>query len=198
MKQILIASRNKGKIAEFREMFQTLGIEVISMDDYAAELPEIEETGTTFHENARLKAEGICQIVHIPVLADDSGLAIDALDGQPGVYSARFASEHATDATNNEKVLQLMQTVDADARGARFVCVLALAKPNEATIFAEGFCQGKILDKPIGEHGFGYDPIFQPDGFDRSMAQLKSEEKNKISHRHHALKALQTILQTEE
>lgn len=198
MKEILIASRNKGKIAEFREMFQTLGTAVISLDDYEKDLPEIAETGSTFHENARLKAEGICEIVGIPVLADDSGLAIDALDGSPGVYSARFAGEDASDAQNNEKVLQSMQDVAEDARVARFVCVLALAKPEEETIFTEGFCEGKILDKPVGEHGFGYDPIFQPQGFDGSMAQLTSEEKNKISHRHHALVALQRALQTEK
>src|SRR5699024_3131403 len=115
------ASRNKGKIAEFRDMFQILGTEVISLDDFKEDLPEIEETGTTFHENARLKAEGICDIVGIPVLADDSGLAIDALDGSPGVFSARFAGDDATDAKNNEKVLQLMKNVAEDARTARFV-----------------------------------------------------------------------------
>lgn len=195
MKQIVIASRNKGKIKEFRSLFQPLQIEVLSLDDLGESVPEIEETGSTFAENAQIKAETVAQLLKIPVIADDSGLVVDALDGRPGVYSARYAGEPTDDIKNYEKVLQEMKDLATIDRSARFVAVLALARPNKETLFFQGTCEGKIAFKPEGSYGFGYDPIFIPDGYDRTMAQLTEEEKNAISHRGKALQKLETYFQ---
>ncbi len=195
MKQIVIASRNKGKIKEFRSLFQPLQIEVLSLDDLGESVPEIEETGSTFAENAQIKAETVAQLLKKPVIADDSGLVVDALDGRPGVYSARYAGEPTDDIKNYEKVLQEMKDLATIDRSARFVAVLALARPNKETLFFQGTCEGKIAFKPEGSYGFGYDPIFIPDGYDRTMAQLTEEEKNAISHRGKALQKLETYLQ---
>lgn len=187
MNEIIIATKNKGKAKEYNQLFNEYGITVKSLLDLSEEIPDVEETGDTFKENARLKAEQISRLLGIPVLADDSGLVIDALDGRPGVYSARYAGEPTDDKKNYEKVLNELTEVPSQSRTARFVCVLALAIPQEKTIFKEGFCEGIIAESPVGGNGFGYDPIFIPEGFEQTMAQLEDEEKNKISHRYHAL-----------
>lgn len=194
MKHILIASRNKGKIEEFKKLFQKFNIPVESLYDLREDVPEVEETGTTFKENARLKAEQIAALLNRPVIADDSGLVIDALNGEPGVYSARYAGEKATDDENNEKVLNRLKQTPIDNRTARFVAVLALAIPNEETIFTEGICEGRIAFSPSGLNGFGYDPIFIPEGYDITFAELSNEEKNEISHRSDALKKLEDVI----
>ncbi len=198
MKKLIIASKNKGKILEFRQLFSKYGIEITSLFDLENEPPDVEETGKTFYENARLKAEKIAEIVNMPVLADDSGLQIDALDGRPGVYSARYAGEPTNDIQNYEKVLNEMNDVRLEERSARFICVLALARPGKETLYKEGLCEGSIATEPKGTNGFGYDPIFIPKGFTGTMAELENDEKNKISHRYHALLQLENWLNEQQ
>lgn len=195
MNSIFIATRNKGKVSDFQKLFSRYGIEVKSLLDSNLDLPEVEETGNTFEENAALKAETIAAYLQTPVLADDSGLVVDALDGEPGIYSARYAGKEKNDQANLEKVLQELKGVPSEERTARFVCVLALSQPNKETIFKSGVCEGSIALAPKGESGFGYDPIFYPAGKDKTMAELTIEEKNQISHRHKALLQLDSWLQ---
>lgn len=194
MKQIIIATKNPGKAKEFKEFFRLRNIDARSLLDLEEELPDIAETGATFEENAALKAEGICRLIGKPVLADDSGLVIDALDGRPGIHSARYAGEEKSDQANMEKVLEELSNTEEKDRSARFVCVLALARPNEKTIFATGYCEGAIAQIPTGDNGFGYDPIFVPTGYQKTMAELESEEKNQISHRKHAIEKLDRLI----
>lgn len=194
MKEIIIATRNQGKAVEFKQILQPYGITVHTLLDITEDLPDVEETGTTFKENAQLKAETIAELVKKPVLADDSGLSIDYLEGRPGVYSARYAGEPTNDVNNYEKVLAEMEEATDRERTARFVCVLAFAVPGDETIYKEGHCEGKITRQPIGKKGFGYDPIFIPNGYNETMAQLDVAEKNQISHRYHALQAFQSWL----
>lgn len=196
MDRIVIASGNQGKIREFRQLFSKYGIETIAMNDLDETLPDVEETGDTFEENARLKAETISDIIQVPVLADDSGLEVDALNKRPGVYSARYAGEQKDDQANLQKVLNELE--GKEDREARFVCVLALARPGKETVYKRGTCEGQIGLEPQGENGFGYDPVFYPEGFDRTMAQLSSDEKNRISHRSNALKQLEGWLSQSE
>lgn len=190
MKRIIIATKNKGKIAEFQQLFAKKGVEIRSLLDYD-DVPDVEETGKTFAENAILKATTIANMFHEPVIADDSGLIVDALNGEPGVYSARYAGEGKNDQANIEKVLKKLQGVPFEQRTARFYCTLAVAKPNGDVITVDGVCEGYITKSPIGENGFGYDPIFFVPEKQRTMAQLTKEEKNEISHR---AKALQHLL----
>lgn len=190
MKRIIVATKNKGKVAEFQQLFAKKGIEVRSLLDYD-HMPDVEETGTTFAENAILKATTIANMLHETVIADDSGLIVDALNGEPGVYSARYAGEGKNDQANIEKVLKKLQGVPFEQRTARFYCTLAVAKPNGDVITVDGVCEGYITKSPIGENGFGYDPIFFVPEKQRTMAQLTKEEKNEISHR---AKALQHLL----
>lgn len=194
MDRIIIASRNKGKLKEFKQLFQQEGISVLSLDDLDESIPEIEETGETFHENAKLKAEAVAAIVNEPVIADDSGLVVDALNGRPGVYSARYAGEPKDDVKNIEKVLNELKGVIDSERTARFIAVLALARPGKETIFFEGICEGTIAQEARGKNGFGYDPVFIPNQYNVTMAQLTEDEKNKISHRFHALQKLKNWL----
>ncbi|WP_249870949.1 XTP/dITP diphosphatase [Oceanobacillus saliphilus] len=191
MKQIIIATKNKGKAKEFKEFFSKHDIEAISLLDLEQEIPDVEETGSTFEENAALKAEQIANLLKTPVLADDSGLMIDALDGRPGLFSARYAGEPKNDQANIRKVLEEMQEVPVSERTARFICVLAVAIPGENTIFRTGFCEGTISNLEKGENGFGYDPIFTPDGYEVTMAELPAEIKNQISHRKNAITQLE-------
>ncbi len=191
MKQIVIATKNKGKAAEFKRFFQTYGIEAISLLEIDDHIPDVEETGTTFKENAALKAEQISKRLNQAVLADDSGLMIDALDGKPGVYSARYAGEPTDDLANMEKVLTEMADVPGDKRSARFICMLAVATPGKDIIFQEGVCEGTIGFVQKGTNGFGYDPIFIPTGIQATMAELSESEKNKISHRSKAIEKLE-------
>lgn len=195
MKEIIIATKNPGKAKEFKAFFKPHGIETISLLDFVEEHQDIEETGTTFKENAAIKAESIAAELNKPVLADDSGLIVDALDGRPGVFSARYAGEPKDDQANIDKVLQEMTDVKEENRTARFICVLAIANPREETIFKTGYCEGHIAHTKKGTYGFGYDPIFIPKGYVRSMAELPPEEKNFISHRSNAMKKLNQWLE---
>lgn len=194
MNKIIIATRNKGKVKEFKAMLEAEGFSVLSLDDLEKEVPEIKETGSTFQANAQIKAETVASLCQAPVIADDSGLIVDALEGRPGVYSARYAGEYADDKQNYEKVLSELKSYDGKTRSARFVAVLALAIPEKKTIFFEGHCEGEIAEEAKGEFGFGYDPIFIPKGYDVTMAELSEETKNKISHRFHALVQLKRWL----
>lgn len=196
MKQIVIATKNRGKAKEFKDFFASYGIHARSLLELDDDLPSVAETGSTFKENAALKAEQIAQQLSTPVLADDSGLEIDALGGKPGIFSARYAGEPTDDRANNSKVLSQLKGVPTNERTARFVCVLALAIPEQDTVFRTGFCEGKITTEPKGQHGFGYDPIFIPDGYSKTMAELTAEEKNRISHRSKAMKKLGQFFET--
>lgn len=196
MKQIIIATKNKGKIAEFKELFYNYQIQVMSLLDLAEEPPDVEETGTTFIENAKLKAEEISSSLNAPVLADDSGLIVDALNGRPGVFSARYAGEDKSDQANMDKLLNEMTDVPLENRTARFVCVLAIAIPGEETIYRTGYCEGIISFSALGTNGFGYDPIFIPKGYTKTMAEISFAEKSKISHRNNAIVQLREWLKS--
>ncbi|WP_345239981.1 XTP/dITP diphosphatase [Pontibacillus salipaludis] len=189
MKKIVVATHNEGKVREFRQLFSKYNIETLSLDDLDQNLPEVEETGETFEENAELKASTISSILNVPVIADDSGLVVDALDGSPGVYSARYAGEPKDDQKNLEKVLSELK--GEKNRTARFVCVLALSIPGQNVVFERGTCEGHLTEEPHGESGFGYDPIFIPDGYKATMAEIGADEKNKISHRSRALSKIE-------
>ncbi len=178
-------------MTDFNQLLSKYGIETMSLLDFDQPIADIEETGTTFSENAAIKAETIANQFNLPVLADDSGLVVDYLDGRPGVYSARYAGEDKNDQANYQKVLQELEDIPQEDRTARFVCVLALARPNESTVFKEGTCEGTIADEPKGENGFGYDPIFYPINVDRTLAEMTTEEKNSISHRKNAMVQLE-------
>lgn len=188
MKQIVIATKNKGKVKDFEAIFGPLGYEVVTMFDVAPDM-EIEETGTTFEENAVLKAESLANALNTIVIADDSGLAVDALNGEPGVYSARYAGDH-DDEANIVKVLEKLKGVATPERTARFVCCIAVAGPNIETKTYVGTCEGVITEQKVGENGFGYDPIFYVPQLSRTMAQLTAEEKGKISHRGNAIRLM--------
>lgn len=186
MKQIIVATKNNGKAAEFRTFFQEFDIKAKSLLELHETIPEVEETGSTFRENAALKAEQIASIIQMPVVSDDSGLEISALNGKPGVYSARYAGSNKSDQANIDKVLSELKDVPMEKRQARFVCVLAIAIPKQETVFKAGICEGKISFTQKGLNGFGYDPIFLPDGYSQTLAELPSSVKNQISHRHKA------------
>lgn len=196
MKKILIATKNQGKVEDFKTIFKEYKIDVISLLDLEEPIDDIEETGESFAENAILKAETIAKKLNIPVLADDSGLSIDQLDGRPGVYSARYSGMERNDRKNYMKVLRELEGVADEDRTAQFTCALALVIPGKDPIVKYGTCNGHIINQPIGENGFGYDPVFMPTGFDRTMAQLSIEEKNKISHRGRAIKELAKWLES--
>lgn len=187
---MVIATKNQGKVEEFTQFFAPYHIKVTSMLDMPHIIDDIEETGETFAENAMIKAETLSKWIQKPVLADDSGLEIDALDGRPGIYSARYAGEDKDDQANIDRVLEELTGVANDKRTARFVCVIAIARPGESTFYRTGYCEGSIAHTPEGTNGFGYDPIFIPQGYNQTMAQISSDEKNKISHRSKALEKL--------
>ena len=188
MKQVVIATKNKGKAKDFDALFNPFGYDFVTMFDVAPDL-EIEETGTTFEENAVLKAETLANMLGKIVIADDSGLAIDALNGEPGVYSARYAGDH-DDEANMVKVLANMKDVAEEARTARFCCALAIAGPNMDTKTVFGTCEGVIAHEKKGTNGFGYDPIFYVPALQKHMAELTAEEKGAISHRGNAIRKL--------
>jgi XTP/dITP diphosphohydrolase len=192
MPKLLIATHNPGKVFEFAEMFRNLPIECVSLDEVGI-TEDIEETGETFEDNARLKAIGYCEMSGLITLADDSGLEVDALGGEPGVYSARYAGPGATAADRNAKLLKNMAEVPADQRTARFRCVIAIATPSGEIYTADGTVEGRINYEPRGELGFGYDPVFFMPEYGATLAELGSPIKNKISHR---AKALQAIMPT--
>ena len=184
--KLIIASNNKGKIREYKEILEPLGYEVISQSESGINI-EVEETGKTFAENSALKARAIYRMTHSAVLADDSGLVIDALDGEPGVFSARYGGLR-TDADRTALVLEKMKNVPEEKRTARFVCTIHFIKENGEEITVEGKVFGKIWYEPKGENGFGYDPIFVYEG--KTFAEHSSELKNKVSHRANALEEL--------
>lgn len=195
MSIIVAASKNKHKIEEIEAITKKYGMEVVARDEAGVPDVEIEEDGTTFEENSLKKAKGILELCGKPTIADDSGLMVDYLGGAPGVYSARFAGEDATDAKNNEKLLRMLKDVTRRERTAKFVSVITLAFPDGEVLVARGECHGIIIEEEIGENGFGYDPLFVPDGFNKTFAQLTAEEKNEISHRANALRELERLLQ---
>ncbi|GEN31451.1 XTP/dITP diphosphohydrolase [Cerasibacillus quisquiliarum] len=194
MEKIIVATKNKGKAEEFKAFFSKYDIETISLLDLPDDIPDVVETGMTFQENAILKAETMANYLGQTVLADDSGLVIDALGGKPGVYSARYAGEPTNDKKNIAKVLQELAFVPDKQRTARFVCVLAVATPGKETVTRTGYCNGVISEEMKGSNGFGYDPIFIPENKNITMAQLSSEEKNEISHRRQAIIKLEDWL----
>lgn len=190
--KLLLATRNQGKIIEFRRILDALApgeIELVGLDEFP-NLHDVDETGSTFEENALLKAREMSDATGIPAIADDSGLCIDALNGDPGIFSARWAGVHGDDAANIAKVLDQLKEVEDSERGAYFICVAALYLPGGATHCEEGRFHGKILRSPKGENGFGYDPIFQPEGLMISSAEMSAEEKDSMSHRGKALRAI--------
>ncbi|GKW46780.1 XTP/dITP diphosphatase [Planococcus sp. NCCP-2050] len=193
MKQVIIATQNKGKAKDFEALFGPLGYEVLTLRDVAKDM-DVEETGVTFEENAILKAEAVAEALQTTVIADDSGLEIDALNGEPGVYSARYAGEAKSDEANIEKVLTKLEGVPEEQRTARFRCVLAIASPDKETVTYSGSCEGMILSERRGGHGFGYDPIFFVPSEGKAMAELLPEEKAAISHRGNALRELEKAM----
>lgn len=193
MKEIVVATTNKGKLKEISAMLEKLGIEVKSIKDVLGYNPDIEETGTTFTENAVIKAETVMNMIHMPTLADDSGLEVDALNKQPGIYSSRFMGEDTSYDIKNQWIIDAVK--DKEDKKARFVCAMALAIPDEETKTFLGTFEGEINDCIDGENGFGYDPIFYYPPLKKTSAVMTMEEKNKVSHRAKALKALYDYLE---
>jgi len=204
MRKIVLATKNTGKIAEFERLLSqfTPDVKVLGLSDFP-DMPEVVESGKTLNENARLKAKAICEFSKLPALADDSGLFIDALGGQPGVYSARWAGYEGVDSkmrdlANINKALEELKDVPKGSRGAQFRSVVAFCRQNLDSSFLEkdeiGVLSGQILTQPIGSAGFGYDPIFSPDQFDQSLAQLPPRVKDEVSHRGIALRAIAPFL----
>ncbi|MBO1306951.1 ribonuclease PH [Enterococcus sp. 669A] len=193
-KTVVIATGNPGKAKEFSALFARAGYQIKTLADFP-NLPDVEETGKTFEENARLKAETIAQILQQPVLADDSGLAVDALNGMPGVYSARFAGERKSDAANNAKLLHELTEVPDEKRTAHFHCTLVFAAPNKESLVVEADWPGQIARIPQGDNGFGYDPLFFVPEFNKTAAEMTAAEKNEVSHRAQAVKALEKVWQ---
>ena len=198
MERVILASRNKGKLKEIHAILEKFGMETISRDDAGLPTFEVEETGTTFEENSYIKAKAILDIAHTITIADDSGLEVDALGGAPGVYSVRYAGEGCTPADNNEKLLRELKDVPEEKRGAAFVSVITMLFPNGDKLVARGECRGHIATQLRGEGGFGYDPLFIPDGENRSFGEMSGEEKNRISHRARSLQILENMIRDRE
>ncbi|MCL2819880.1 MAG: RdgB/HAM1 family non-canonical purine NTP pyrophosphatase [Oscillospiraceae bacterium] len=192
--KFVLATANPGKVKEMQELLGELNIDVVTRTDLGIDI-DIEETGTTFFENAKLKAEAICRISKMPSIADDSGLITDALHGEPGVYSSSFGGEHLSAEERCSYLLKKMENMEQ--RSAKFVCTIICVFPEGNYITANGECTGVITTGPKGSGGFGYDPVFMPDGFEKTMAELRAEEKNKISHRGKALREFYALLKAE-
>jgi XTP/dITP diphosphohydrolase len=192
--RLLVATRNRGKLREYQELLAGLPVELTYLGGEGI-VEDVEETGSSFAENAVLKAQRYALISGLVTLADDSGLEVDALGGEPGVHSARYAGPGASDEDRYRLLLEKMQHVPPDERGARFRCVIAVAEPRGGTYTADGVCDGEIAFGPEGDFGFGYDPVFLPRGRGRTMAQLPPEEKNRISHRARAAQAMRPVLE---
>jgi len=191
--KLLLSTKNIHKLREINEILSELGYTIESAYNYIPAI-EIDETGSTFEENAKIKATEISKLIDEYVIADDSGISVDVLEGTPGVYSARFAGENATDEENNELLLKKLKGVPFDKRTAKYICVIALAKNGNIITTTYGECSGYIGFEYKGKNGFGYDPIFVlPDG--SHMAELPPEEKNRLSHRYKALMALKSYLE---
>ncbi len=194
MAAIVIASRNEHKIEEIRRLLAGLDVDVLSLKDYP-DAPEVDEDGAAFQDNALKKARVIARFTGLTALADDSGLEVDSLGGQPGVRSARFAGETASDAENNRKLLRCLAEVPSEERQAQFRCVIALVSRTGAESLVEGTCQGVIIEEERGSGGFGYDPLFLLPHLGKTFAELSMEEKNELSHRGKALQQVLPIVQ---
>lgn len=192
LQRLILATRNQGKISEFKRILDELApnqIELIGVYQFP-DLVDVEETGATFEENSLLKSRYTSLATGLPAIADDSGLCVDALGGEPGIFSARWAGVHGDDRANLEKILEQLKEVPDEQRTAHFQCVASLALPDGRSHVAEGRFDGRILHAPVGENGFGYDPIFQPLGLTISSAQMSPEEKDRVSHRGKSLRSL--------
>jgi len=194
VRRLVLASGNRAKLAELRRLLAGLDVEVVPYSEVSDE-PLPEETGETFEENAALKARAAAEVSGLPALADDSGLCVEALNGAPGVRSARFAGEGASYEQLVAKLLEAIAAVPPGRRGARFVCAVAAASPDGAVELVRGECAGRIAEAPRGKSGFGYDPVFVPEGDRRTFAQMSPEEKDAVSHRGRALAALRRSLE---
>lgn len=191
--KIVVATNNQGKVREFRQLLEPLGFEPVSLKDEGIVI-DVEENGETFSENAHIKAQAVYEICRCPVLADDSGLEIEFLGGAPGIYSARYAGEDATDQDRCNKILSELEGVDISLRSARFACALYCIIDDETEYSVLGTMEGFIGFVPMGENGFGYDPIFMVDE-ETSVAMISDEDKNRISHRANAMKKLADVLE---
>ncbi len=194
MQQLIIATGNQGKVKELKKLLAHLSFEILSLKDLP-NMPKIIESGTTFKENAAIKAVAVSKYTQGIIIADDSGLEVDALGGEPGVYSARYAGEGARDAANNAKLLESLQGIPLFQRTAHFCCTIAIVIPGQEMILVEGYCNGLIAKEPRGDGGFGYDPLFVALGYDKTFAELPLEVKNKISHRSKAMAKALIILE---
>jgi len=191
--RVLVATHNRGKLREFEQIFAGLGLELARLDDAGIDW-EVDETGTTFEANARLKAETYGAATGLATLADDSGLEVDTLGGEPGVYSARYGGPGLSEVQRYELVLEKLRGVPAERRGARFYCVIALARPGQPTLTFDGEVKGAITEGPQGTGGFGYDPVFWVPEYGCTMAELPAEVKNRISHRARAAAKVAKVL----
>lgn len=191
--KLLIASHNPGKIAEFKKLFNPYGYQVVSLLDFP-DIEEVEETGNSFEENARLKAESIAKQLQMLTLADDSGLCVPALNNEPGIYSARYAGEPKNDEKNRLKLLERMKHLKGEERAAYFITCIVLASPSKDSLVVEGKVWGSITEEAKGEGGFGYDALFYYPGAQMTFAQMQSDQKNKISHRGLAVLSLKEKL----
>ena len=193
--RIIAASQNKHKLEEINAITSEFGMSLVSMKDAGLGDLDVEENGTTFEENSYIKAEAVCRLTGEIAIADDTGLCVDALDGAPGIYSARFSGVHGNDAANRTKLLKELEGVPMEKRTARFVCVITMLWPDGRKLVARGTCEGRISTEELGSEGFGYDSIFIPEGFDGTYAQLGTAEKNQMGHRHNALMKLKEMLE---
>jgi len=191
---LVVATKNPGKIREIRALLEGLGYRILSLEDFP-QFPPVEERGETFLENALEKARAAARYTGEMALADDSGLEVEALGGAPGVRSARFGGQGLTDADRNRLLLEKLRGVPMEERKARFRCVMALVTPGGEEYVVEGTCEGYIAMEPLGDHGFGYDPVFYLPRYGKTMAQLPPEEKNRISHRAKALAGIREVLE---
>ena len=191
--KIVLATRNRKKVEELNRMFLDTGYEFVSLEEFPG-CPEVKEDRLTFRGNAMKKARAVARYTGLPALSDDSGLVVDALDGAPGVFSARYAGPSATDHDNVFKLLRELRGVSDMDRTARFVCVIAFSRPDGICRTFAGTVEGRILNKPRGENGFGYDPVFVPEAEARTFAQMQSHEKDSMSHRGRAITKLKVFL----
>ncbi|MGW4161293.1 RdgB/HAM1 family non-canonical purine NTP pyrophosphatase [Streptomyces sp. NPDC004788] len=195
MTRLILATRNAGKITELHAILADAGLdlELVGADAYP-EVPDVKETGVTFAENALLKAHALAQATGLPAVADDSGLCVDVLNGAPGIFSARWSGAHGDDKANLDLLLAQLADIDDAHRGAHFACAAALALPDGTERVVEGRLLGTLRHEPVGTNGFGYDPILQPEGYEVTCAQLTPEQKNAISHRGKAFRALVPVV----